>query len=256
MSEPKIAAIIPARMGSSRYPGKPLIKIEGLPMIEHVRRRTLLCLGFSCVAVATCDSDIRIAVEKYGGDVIMTSDKHIMASDRVAEAIKDIDCTHIINVQGDEILVLPEDLSEMIKAINYAPTNLYWNATAPIDNSEELSNLSIVKCAISSQEKVLYCARDFSTLNFLENYKPIRKILGVLAYSRAGLLKFSELPRTPLEISQSIDQSRIIENDFELFSVPFSSGSPGINEPREEKIVREILKSNPKQKSILKEILN
>jgi len=252
----KIAAIIPARMGSSRYPGKPLINIEGLPMIEHVRRRALLCSGFSNVVVATCDTEIRDAVELYGGHVIMTSNKHIMASDRVAEAMAGLDCTHVVNVQGDEILVLPEDLSEMINAISDSPDLQFWNATAPIEFKEELSDLSIVKCVLSSQKKILYCARDFSSLNLGEEFQPIHKILGVLAYRRDALLKYSGLPRTPLEMSQSIDQSRIVENDLVLNSVQFSSGSPGINEPREEEIVRKILISNPRQKTIIKETLN
>ena len=97
-------------MASNRYPGKPLIKIENLPMIEHVRRRTLMCEEFSDVVVATCDLEIQKTVEAFSGDVIMTSNDHIMASDRVAEAVEHLDCTHVINVQGDEILILPEVL--------------------------------------------------------------------------------------------------------------------------------------------------
>ena len=103
MTDIKIAAVIPARMASIRFPGKPLIEIQGLPMIEHVRRRALLCGGFSEVLVATCDTEILEAVETFGGRVIMTSKEHIMASDRVAEAALNLDCTHVINVQGDEI---------------------------------------------------------------------------------------------------------------------------------------------------------
>ena len=87
-------------------------------------------------------------------------------------------------------------------------------------------------------------------------FEPVRKILGILGYRKDALLNYSELHRTPLKITQSIDQFRIIENDLELFSVTFSSGYPGINEPREEAMVREILKTNRRQKEILKRILN
>ena len=80
MNEVKIAAIIPARMASSRYPGKPLIEIEGLPMIEHVRRRTIMCPGFSDVVVATCDKESFDVVKGYNGNVMMTSEDHIMCS--------------------------------------------------------------------------------------------------------------------------------------------------------------------------------
>ena len=244
-------------MDSSRYPGKPLIDIEGLPMIEHVRRRTLLCPGFSEVIVATCDQAIFDVVSKNHGKVVMTSDKHIMASDRVGEVAYTMDCTHIINVQGDEILILPEDLSKMVKAIIGSPDNMFWNATAPIVNENELSNTSIVKCVITHQKKIMYCARDFSSLKGLNgHFEPVKKILGILGFSKNALLNYSGLHRSPLEITQSIDQSRIIENDFPLFSVSFSAGFPGINDIREEKMVKVILKTNKRQKEILKQILN
>ena len=123
MTSIKIAAIIPARMASTRHPGKPLIEIQDLPMIEHVRRRALLCGGFSEVVVATCDTEIVEVVETFGGKIIMTSKEHIMASDRVAEAARNLDCTHVINVQGDEILVRPDDLSNMI-AVSYTHLTL------------------------------------------------------------------------------------------------------------------------------------
>ena len=257
MSDVKIVAIIPARMNSSRYPGKPLINIEGLPMIEHVRRRTLMCNGFEDVIVATCDREIYDVVKLFKGKVAMTSNKHIMASDRVAEVAEAMDCTHVINVQGDEILILPENLSKMVKAINLSPENMFWNATAPIDNEDELSDFSIVKCVITQKEKIMYCARNFSSLNGINSpFEPLRKILGILGYSKNALLNYSGLIRTPLEITQSIDQSRIIENDLPLISVPFSAGFPGINDDREEKMVKEILKTNKSQKKILKQILN
>lgn len=260
MNEVKIAAIIPARMASSRYPGKPLIEIEGLPMIEHVRRRTLLCKEFSDVVVATCDQEIYDTVKKYDGNVMMTSHDHIMASDRVAEAAEHLDCTHVINVQGDEILVLPEDLAVMVDvimvdAINSSPEKLYWNATASIETEEELGDTSIVKCVLTAHGKIMYCARDFSSLEPTNGFDPVHKILGILGYTRESLNCYKNLPRTPLEVSQSIDQSRIIENDLELFSVPFSGGYPGINEPREVEMVNTILKTDSRQKQVLHQIV-
>ena len=257
MSDVSVVAVIPARMGSSRYPGKPLIEINGLPMIEHVRRRSLMCHGFSDVVVATCDKEIYDVVKQFNGHVVMTSAKHIGATDRVAEVAENMVCTHVINVQGDEILILPEDLSKMVQAINTLPKNMFWNATAPIENKNELSDSSIVKCVITHQKKIMYCARDFSLLKDLNGqFEPVKKVLGILGYRKNALLNYSELHRSPLEITQSIDQSRIIENDFPLFSVPFSVGFPGINDIREEKMVKVILKTNKRQNEILKRILN
>ena len=256
MNNLKIAAVIPARMASTRYPRKPLIEIEGLPMIEHVRRRVLLCDKFSDVVVATCDNEIKVAIEEYGGTVIMTSDQHIMASDRVSEAVEMLDCSHVINVQGDEILIMPDELERMVGAIFGSPVIEYWNAIAPIEKDEELSDTAIVKCVVSTAGKILYCARDFSHLNLATPFDPICKILGILGYSKKSVLSFSKLSRTSLETTQSIDQSRIIEHDISLMSVRFKKGYPGINDAREEKMVRDILKTDKEQSVILSKILS
>jgi 3-deoxy-manno-octulosonate cytidylyltransferase (CMP-KDO synthetase) len=255
MSQIRIAAIIPARMASTRYPGKPLLEIHGLPMIEHVRRRTFLCNGFSDVVVATCDEEILHVIEEYGGTVIKTSSNHIMASDRVAEAAEKLDCTHVVNVQGDEILILPEDLKRMIDSIQSNPDRQYWNAIARIESNEELGDALIVKCVFTQSEKIIYCSRDFSHLQLIDNFEPIRKIIGVLGYSCEGLLNYSQLLPTPIERIQSIDQSRIIEHDIPLMGVPFSAGYPGINNKREEEVVRQILRTDSRQKEVLKQIL-
>jgi len=254
MTDIIIAAVIPARMASTRHPGKPLIEIEGLPMVEHVRRRVLLCEGFSNVIVATCDAEIQKVVETFGGKVVMTSKEHIMASDRVAEAALNLDCTHVINVQGDEILVMPDDLSNMVESIHANPDGQYWNAIARIEKPEELADTAIVKCIVSNAGKILYCARDFTHLNLNNTFEPVRKILGILGYTRESLFAFSRLNRTPLETTQSIDQSRIIEHEIPLLAVPFEKGYPGINDSREEQMVRKILQTDPMQRSILKGI--
>ena len=251
----RVAAVIPARMAASRYPGKPLINIAGLPMIEHVRRRALLCSGFSDVVVATCDREIEAAVKGYGGNVVMTSDAHSMASDRVAEAIQSLNSTHVINVQGDEILIMPQDLERMLDAIRLRPDIPYWNATAVIDSEDELTDIAIVKCVVSQSERIIYCGRDFGHLSEQPSYEPVRKILGILGYSRVGLEEYGALSRTPIEITQSIDQSRVLENDLPLIGVRFESGYPGINNEREEVAVRDILNRDKQQQKILNETL-
>ena len=254
MTDIKIAAVIPARMASIRHPGKPLIEMQGLPRVEHVRRRALLCGGFSEVVVATCDTEILEAVETFGGRVIMTSKEHIMASERVAEAALNLDCTHVINVQGDEILVMPDDLSNMVESIHANPDAQYWNAIARIEKPTELSDTAIVKCVISTTGRILYCARDFRHLNLNTTFEPVRKILGVLGYTRESLFAFSRLNRTPLETTQSIDQSRIIEHEIPLLAVLFEKGYPGINDSREEQMVRNIFQTDLRQRAIHKEI--
>ncbi len=248
----KIAAVIPARMASSRFPGKPLLKVRGLPMIEHVRRRALLCGRFTEVAVATCDEEIAQAVRQAGGRVIMTSPAHPAATDRVAEAARRLDCTHVMNIQGDEILVLPEDLDRMISAMQARPEVEYWNAVARIEERAELGNRSIVKCVVSRSERILHCGRDFSSLgNLGKEFDPIRKVLGILGFRKEALNKYIGLARTPLETVESVDQSRVLEHDLALQGVLFQRGYIGINQPDEVDQVLECLSRDPSQRTVL-----
>ena len=244
-------------MASSRFPGKPLLDVQGLPMIEHVRRRALLCRKFSDVVVATCDEQIASVVRGYGGACLMTSPSHPAATDRVSEAAKQLDCTHVINVQGDEILVLPDDLERMISAIQAAPDVPAWNAVAKIEREEELRDRSIVKCAVSASGRILFCSRDFSKvpLNVAGGFEPIRNVLGILGYRRDFLERYGALARTPLEMAEAIDQSRIVEHDVILQSVEFTRGYPGINEPREVAMVEEYLTTDAQQQVVLQEVL-
>ena len=235
-------------MDSSRFPGKPMLDFRGLPMVEHVRRRALLARAFSDVVVATCDDVIAEAVEKYGGRIVMTANTHLAATDRVAEAMQHIDCTHVVNVQGDEILILPEDLDRMVKASERNPSASAWNGVAVIDNPEELRDRSIVKCAMSITDRILFCSREFSTI-------PVFKVLGVLAFERSFLNRYPQLQRTPIELAESIDQSRIIENDITLHGVRFTHGYPGINEPREVDLVEKYLQNDARQRDVLTSIL-
>ncbi len=247
----KVAAIIPARMASSRFPGKPLLSFRGLPMVEHVRRRVVMAGVFSDVVVAACDEEIKKAVESYGGRVIMTSPSHPGATDRVSEAVDHLDCTHVVNVQGDEILILPDDLKNMVNAMKAAPAGPAWNAIAPISENAELSDRAIVKCVVSESNRVMFCSRIFSHM------KPetVRIILGILGYEKKFLKSYGRLTRTPCEVQESIDQNRIIEHDVPLQGVPFTKGYPGINEPREVELVEKYLKEDSRQVAVLAAIV-
>ena len=251
----RIVAIIPARMASSRFPGKPLLSVAGLPMVEHVRRRVALSGAFSEIVVATCDTEIAEVVERNGGQAVMTSHDHEAATDRVAEAMKNLDCTHVVNVQGDEILVLPEDLQTMVQAIEMQPDVSAWNAVSKIERESDLADPSIVKCVVSRTKRAVFCSRDFSFLKLTEPFEPVRTILGILAYTSSFLEAYHGMARTPLEVVGSIDQSRIIENDVVLQTVEWPKGYPGINSPHEVELVRQHLSNDTRQSAILSRIL-
>lgn len=251
----KIVAIIPAHLASVRFPRKVLHKFFDLPMIEHVRRRAMLSKEIEDVYIATCDEEIANEVKKFGGNVILTNDSHKNGTTRVAEAISRIECTHVILLQGDEPLLIPRHVDLIAQNIKKNPAADAWNATAPIEAPDELDRHSFVKCAISSNN-ILFCFRraPFFT-EFKKQKKFVRKILGVIAYKKDFLIALSKLPESVIEKYEFIEQMRIIENGYELLSVPVEVSLPSVNEKHEAKIVLDYLGSNKEQQDILNKII-
>ncbi|MCX5847525.1 MAG: NTP transferase domain-containing protein [Deltaproteobacteria bacterium] len=253
----KIVAVIPAHLASVRFPRKILFPFHGLPMIEHVRRRALLSNAVSEVYVATCDEEIAEVIRGYGGKVIMTANTHTNGTSRVAEAVKDIDCTHVMLLQGDEPLLLPRHLDIFAQAIAAEPGGDAWNATGPIDNVEELDRHSFVKCTFSGSNRIIYCFRRspcYSSFDVQKSF--VRKILGIIAYRKDFLLHLTSLPSSPIERAEFIEQMRIIENGYILRSIPVSPSLPSVNEPEEADIVLDYIRYNAEQRTLLERILS
>lgn len=252
----KQVVIIPARLNSIRFPKKILFDFKGLPMIEHVRRRVLLSKNVIEVFIATCDIEIKEALETFGAKVIMTSDKHENGTSRAAEAVKIIDCTEVILVQGDEPLLLPRHLDLMIETIRRDRKSSSWNATGPIDNEEELNRHSFVKASIYN-DKILYCFRKSPSFrNFEIQQQYVRKILGLIAFRKEFLIDLSKMNSTPIERIESIEQMRIIEKGYSIRSINFESSQPSINEPGDVDEVLNYIKNNMEQQDLLKKVLS
>ena len=251
----KIIAVIPAHLASVRFPRKILFPFYGLPMIEHVRRRALLSDALSDVYVATCDTEISDAIKEFDGKVIMTANTHTNGTSRVAEAVKDLDCTHVMLLQGDEPLLLPRHLNIFAQSIASEPAGHAWNATGPIENEEELDRHSFVKCAASGSGRILYCFRRtpcYSSFEVQQTF--VRKILGIIAYRKDFLLHLTALPPTPIEHAEFIEQMRIIENGYSLQSIPVSPSLPSVNEPEEAELVLDYIRNNVEQRELLERI--
>ena len=252
----KIIAVIPAHLASVRFPNKILFPFFDLPMIEHVRRRALLSQSIKDVYVATCDDEIESIIKSYGGRVIRTSNKHKNGTSRVAEAIKNIDCSHVILLQGDEPLLLPRHIDKLANEILCNKEIDSWNATGQIQNIDELDRHSFVKCAISESERILYCFRRTPSYSKFKNQlEYIRKILGLIAFRKDFLLNLTSKNSTRIEEFEYIEQMRIIENNYVLKSVPVAPSLPSVNEPEEADIVLDYINKNDEQKLILKKIL-
>lgn len=251
----KIVAVIPAHLASVRFPRKILFPFHGLPMIEHVRRRALLAKCALDVYVATCDAEIAAAVRQFGGRVIMTADTHKNGTSRVAEAAEQIDCTHVMLLQGDEPLLLPRHLETFAAAIEANAGGDAWNATGPIDHPEELDRHSFVKCATSATGRILYCFRRSPCYSDFERQQTfVRKILGIIAYRKDFLLSLAKMPPSVVEQAEFIEQMRIIENSFALQSVPVSPSLPSVNEPQEAQLVLDYIRSDAEQQSLLDQV--
>ena len=252
----KIIIVIPAHLNSIRFPKKVLFPFFDVPMIEHVRRRALMNSQNLEVIVATCDQEIADVIESFGGDVVFTNKDHLTGTTRVAEAIEKIECSHVILLQGDEPLIYPTYIDTIVEFIKSKPGIVAWNATAPINNKDELDRHSFVKCSLSPLGKILYYFRrspSHQKFNYQKQY--ISKILGIMAFRKEFLLKLVQLEQSKLEKIESVEQFRIIENGLDIYSIPFSESLPSVNEPSEAKIIMDLLQKNDNQKILLEKTI-
>jgi 3-deoxy-manno-octulosonate cytidylyltransferase (CMP-KDO synthetase) len=252
----KIIAVIPAHMASVRFPRKILYPFHGVPMIEHVRRRAEFSGCFDEIYVATCDEEIKLAVEEAGGKVIITGHQHKNGTTRVAEAIDAVDCSHVVLLQGDEPLLLPRHIESLVGAIRHTPEGDAWNATGPIESEEELDRHSFVKCAITANGRIMYCFRRSPCYSELEvQQKFVRKILGMIAFKKEFLLELVKAKPSMVETVEFIEQMRIIEIGGQLSSVAVEPSLPSVNEPSEEQIVLDYIEADREQRELLTRVL-
>lgn len=241
----KVIGIIPARMGSSRYPGKPLVDILGMTMVEHVYRRSLMSKKLDDLYVATPDQEIIDIVKNFGGKAIMTSPTHNRCTDRIAEAAKEIDCDIVVNIQGDEPLLYPEIIDMVIKPFENDDSIVSVNPIAKITNKENVEDRNDVKVVTDKNSNILYYSREPIPSRYLEKNAPMYKLVCVFPFRKDFLMKFTELEQTPLEKIESIDNLRIIEHEYKVKAVIIPHGIEGVDTPEDKKKVEKIMKNDP-----------
>ena len=239
----RIVAVIPARMGSSRFPGKPLATLLGRPMIEHVYRSTAACRALDDVLVATCDAEIARVVEAFGGRVVMTSPAHERASDRVAEAVQHDNAGIVVMVQGDEPMIVPGMIEEAISPLLDEPELGCVNLVAPISTIEELRDPNTIKVVMGIDGNALYFSREP-----IPALRDRRFLLGrwhkqvcVIPFRREALTRFAELPPTPLEQAESIDMLRFIEHGIPVRLVPTDIVTHAVDTSEDLRLVEALL---------------
>jgi 3-deoxy-manno-octulosonate cytidylyltransferase (CMP-KDO synthetase) len=244
----KTIAVIPARMGSSRFPGKPLAPILGIPMIEHVYRRTVMCKALDDVFVATCDTEIFESVQAFGGKAIMTSALHERASDRVAEAAADIVSDVIVMVQGDEPMTYPEMIEESLVPFRGGDAEVACvNLTARIKSQKEFANPNTIKVVMDRDGYALYMSREPIPTLHLQDFDriPTFKQVCIIPFTASALQEFIQLDPTPLEVAESVDMMRFIEHGRKIKMVETSFSTHAVDHPADLKLVEELLRKDP-----------
>ena len=214
----RVVGIIPARMGSSRFPNKPLALICGRPMLEHVYRRAALCRSLDAIVVATPDEEIARRVRAFGGDVVMTAPTHERATDRVAEAALTTGGDIVVVIQGDEPLLQPEAISQAVAPVAADAGVFCANLTERIRTVEELLSPNSIKVVMDRRGDALYFSRSPlpSTAVTMPSRVPAYKQVCIIPFRRENLMRFTQLPPTPLEIAESIDMLRVLEHGYRV----------------------------------------
>ncbi|MDX1737079.1 MAG: 3-deoxy-manno-octulosonate cytidylyltransferase [Alphaproteobacteria bacterium] len=254
MSKNKVIAVIPARMGSSRFPGKPIASIAGLPMIEHVRRRVELAGSIDEVVVATCDQEIMDVVEKSGGKAVMTANTHERCTDRVAEAMQSLDGDIVVIVQGDEPMLMPDVLDRLVEPFFQDPSVYCTNIVSRIQTQEDFEDVDVVKALLSETKDIMWFTRAPAPYQRVEGERPMYRQTGLSAFKRDFLTTFTDAAETQLEIIESVDFLRIVGHGYKIRAVVHDDRTIGVDRPEDVKRIEEVLENDPKQAEIFRKI--
>lgn len=223
-----VVAAIPARFHSTRLPGKVLRLLAGRPVVEHVFDRVRSAQGLTRVVVLTDDRRVQEAVEAFGGEVQMTPADCASGTDRIAWAAKDWPEAAVINIQGDEPLIDPADVSRLASHLIDHPEDPIATFAAPADD-EALDDPHVVKVVLGRDGRALYFSR--SPIPFRRNpggSVPYRHI-GIYGYQRDALLELTQLPQSPLELTESLEQLRALENGMPIRVLMTRRAMPGVD---------------------------
>ncbi len=240
----KIIGVIPARYKSSRFPGKPLVDICGKPMIYWVYQQAGKVKEFDKVYIATDDERIREACEQYNMDVIMTSDKHQTGSDRVAEVATKVEGDLFVNVQGDEPVINPEMIRQVISIFLEDSEVYFGSLKKEITDPEEIKAASTVKVVTDDNGDAMYFSRSIIPSNIKDGkLARVFRHVGIYAYKRDFLLKFTNMEQTELELGEGIEPLRAMQRGYKIRLKETEYSSIGVDYPEHvalvEKVIRE-----------------
>ena len=213
----KTAIIIPARYGSSRLEGKPLIEVNGKPIIQWVYEKAQQAKLADIIIVATDDERIFNAVKAFGGNVEMTSVNHKCGSDRIREVVeRHPEIFYIVNLQGDEPLIKPDSIDAVARNVQDDEKADISTLIRVLRDESEINNPNLVKCVIDNNGYALYFSRSKIPYERNTGIATFYGHLGIYGYKREALIKMTSLPQTPLEKTESLEQLRALENGMKI----------------------------------------
>ena len=244
----KIIGIIPARMASSRFPGKPLAPIRGIPMIGHVYFRSKMSVTLNEVYIATCDKEVMDYAASIGAPAIMTSSSHERASDRAAEAMQKIESQLkekvdiVVMIQGDEPMIYPEMIDDALRPMLLDPAILVVNLMANLDTQEEHEDPNEVKVVVDRKGFALYFSREpIPSRKKGINNVPMLKQVCIIPFRRDFLLMFNNLAPTNLEVIESVDMLRVLEHGYRVKMVKSDHRTFSVDTPEDLACVEECM---------------
>lgn len=230
----EIIGVIPARWGSTRFPGKVLADLQGRPLIWHVWNQAGKSSLLTRVLIACDDERVRRVCEEFGAETVMTSVDHASGTDRIAEAIADIPAEIIVNIQGDEPMIDPQVIDRLAASLRDDPASPMATVITPIRTPQELADPNVVKAVVSHDGRALYFSRH--AVPFNRDDRPFEEItaykhLGLYAYRRDFLLRFQDLPSSHLETIEKLEQLRVLEAGYAIRTIEVSCASIGVDTP-------------------------
>ncbi|MFH1539091.1 MAG: 3-deoxy-manno-octulosonate cytidylyltransferase [bacterium] len=235
--------IIPARYESSRFPGKSLVEISGKPLIQHVYEKASLARSLDDLVVATDDERIFDEVERFGGKVLMTRKDHPTGTDRLAEVAVRHDADLYVNIQGDEPLIDPSLIDRAVHTFGGISGFQFGSAMTPIRNDEDVRNPNVVKVVVDSRKRALYFSRHSIPYRRKETTLPCYQHIGFYVYARNFLLAFPNMPSTPLEQAECLEQLRALENGIHIHMIETNYRGIGVDAPEDIKRIEAIMKT-------------
>ncbi|XP_039116114.1 3-deoxy-manno-octulosonate cytidylyltransferase, mitochondrial-like [Dioscorea cayenensis subsp. rotundata] len=242
----RVVGIIPARFASTRFEGKPLVQILGKPMIQRTWERAKLASTLDSVVVATDDERIAECCRGFGADVIMTSESCKNGTERCNEALQKLEKDYdiVVNIQGDEPLIEPDIIDGIVRALQGAPDAVFSTAVTSLKPGDGLDP-NRVKCVVDNNGYAIYFSRGLIPFNKSGQVNPNFPYLlhlGIQSYDAKFLRIYPQLPSTPLQLEEDLEQLKVLENGYKMKVIRVNHDAHGVDAPEDVKKIEDLMR--------------